>query len=84
MERTRRLDISHPTRIVQRDAKLLAREEQLADQRGITRLNCKCRLCIGSVRSKSKREHCIKHLRELGRHPYHRGATQVMKLFLAA
>lgn len=77
MERIPTLPITHPARIAARDAKLLDREERLADVRGDNRMHCKCRICIGSVRSKRKREHCKKHLRDLGRHPYHRGITRV-------
>lgn len=72
-----RLPITHSARVAARDAKLLEREERLAGERGEARMICKCRICIGSIRSRRKREHCRKHLRELGRHPYHRGFTRV-------
>lgn len=79
MEGNARLPLTHNDRILARDAKLLFREEALADQRGVSRVKCKCRLCIGSVRSTRKREHARKHLRDIGRHPYHRGKTPVSK-----
>lgn len=72
-----RLPITHPARVAPRDAKLLEREQRLAEVRGDVRMSCKCRICVGGQRSKRKREHCISHLMELGRHPYHRGSTRV-------
>jgi hypothetical protein len=74
-----RLPLHHSDRILARDAKLLEREERLADGRGIARVKCKCRLCIRSVRSMKKREFVRKHLQDIGRHPYHRGRTAVSK-----
>jgi hypothetical protein len=79
MAASTRLPLHHSDRILARDAKLLQREERLADERGVARVKCKCRLCIGSVRSTRKREFVRKHLRDIGRHPYHRGRTPVSK-----
>jgi hypothetical protein len=80
MDGNARLPLDHHDRILARDAKLLFWEEQLAEERGITRVKCKCRLCIGSVRSMRKHEYARKHLEEIGRHPYHRGKTPVREL----
>lgn len=77
MDRNARLELSDPRRIALRDAKLLAREETLARQQGARKWRCKCRICIGSVRSSRKWEQCVKHLSEIGRHPFHRGKTPV-------
>lgn len=73
-----RRSICDPIRVAARDEKLLIREESLLDAQGVRRTRCKCRICIGSIRSVRKREECRRHLRELGRHPYHRGRTQVV------
>lgn len=79
MEQSARMELSDPRRIALRDAKLLAREEAIARAHGSRKWRCKCRICIGSIRSARKWEQCAKHLRELGGHPFHRGATPVSK-----
>lgn len=77
MEGVSRLPLSDPRRIRARDAKLLLREGRLAQAQTGRKWRCMCRLCIGSVRSARKWEHCAKHLEEVGRHPFHRGITAV-------
>lgn len=78
MENNHRLSISDPIRVAARDEKLFLREERLLDAQGIRQTRCKCRICIGSIRLVRKREECRRHVKELGRHPYHRGQTQVI------
>lgn len=84
MAPNRQLPLTHPTRIHARDRKLLFREEQLADEQGLQTLKCKCRICIGSVRSRRRRHVVRKHLLEIGRHPYHRGHTPVRAMDYAS
>lgn len=77
METNARLLLTNPARIHARDQKLLLREERLADEQRLQTRKCKCRICIGSVRSRRRRHIVRKHLQEIGRHPYHRGKTPV-------
>jgi hypothetical protein len=66
-----------PARIQQRDMKLLAREEALADAQGLVARKYICRICIDSIRSCQRRSVIRKHLQEIGRHLYYCGHTQI-------
>lgn len=60
-----------------RDAKLLAREEAIADSRREKKRICPCNVCISGVRNILLRATVRKHLQWYGRHPYNRGSTEV-------
>ena len=62
-----------------RDAKLNAREERLADRARATKRVCPCNICCGENRSLRYRGVVREHLKKYGRHPYHRGSTEVRK-----
>ena len=72
-----RLPLNDNRRVIERDRKLLFREELLADlQRQVKRV-CKCNNCLGENHSLRLRTIVSQHLSIYGRHPYHRGSTQV-------
>lgn len=73
----RALPCASSRRIRARDSKLLAREEALADARGDVRRACPCNVCISGVRDVLMRASVRKHLDWYGRHPFHRGSTEV-------
>src|SRR5947209_4111196 len=60
-----------------RDLKLAAREEAIADRVRAVKRKCPCNICMGESFSMCLRPVVRDHLRLYGRHPYHRGATEV-------
>lgn len=60
-----------------RDLKLAAREEAIADQQSARKRKCPCNICMGENFSMQIRAVVRDHLKLYGRHPYHRGSTQV-------
>ena len=64
-------------RIIARDAKLNFREELLADRMGRHKRVCPCNICLGETRSLRFRSVVLQHLERYGRHPAHRGRTEV-------
>ena len=60
-----------------RDAKLMFREELVADRTQAQKRVYPCNICLGETRSLLYRSVVNQHLRTYGRHPYHRGSTEV-------
>ena len=77
MEMPHRLPLNDRRRQEERDRKLLFREEILADRQRQTKRVCKCNICLGENHSLRLRTVVSQHLHIYGRHPYHRGTTQV-------
>ena len=65
------------TRIMARDVKLNFRQELLADRMGRDKRVCPCNICLGETRSLRFRSVVCQHLQRYGRHPAHRGGTEV-------
>lgn len=59
------------------DAKLLAKEEDIADGRGDLKQACPCNVFIAGVCDVLFRKTVRKHLNLFGRHLFHRGSTEV-------
>ena len=75
-----RLPLRSTRRIAARDAKLLHREDAVAAGLGNAALkrNCPCNVCITGVRDQELLRRTVhSHLRRYGRHPFHRGSTEV-------
>ena len=64
-------------RIDARDRKLQFREEIIADRTGCLKRRCPCNICLGENRSLRFRSIVRDHLKRYGRHPFHRGRTEV-------
>ena len=62
-----------------RDLKLAEREEAIADQIRAVKRKCPCNICMGENHSMRLRAVVRDHLRLYGRHPYHRGSTEVSR-----
>ena len=77
MDAEMRLPLRDRRRKDARDVKLIAREEAMADRQGATKRNCPCNICMGENFSLRFRAVVRQHLRLYGRHPCHRGSTEV-------
>lgn len=64
-----------------RDAKLMAREEIIADARGDRKRACPCNVCISGDRDILLRRTVRNHVELYGRHPFNRGSTEVGLFF---
>ena len=73
-----RLPIQSEARINARDRKLESREKAVAERRGRTHRPCPCNICLGQNHSRKTHGTIHYHLSTYGRHPYHRGSTQVI------
>ena len=80
MENVNRLPLRDQGRKEARDQKLTRREEAIADRAGARKRKCPCNICMGENFSMRFRAVVQSHLRLYGRHPYHRGSTEVCKL----
>ena len=75
-----RLPLRSRRRISARDAKLLSREDAVGRGLGNAALKrpCPCNVCISGVRDQELFRRTVhNHLRRYGRHPFHRGSTEV-------
>lgn len=64
-------------RVRAQDAKLLARDEDIADGREDLKRACLCNVCIAGVRDVLLRKTVRTYLNLYGRHPFHRGSTWI-------
>ena len=72
-----RLPLSDRNRRIARDEKLARREEDIASRQGARKRKCPCNICMGLNHSLRFRAVVADHLRIYGRHPLHRGSTEV-------
>ena len=72
-----RLSVDNESRQKARDLKLLRREISIAEERGLRRILCPCRVCNRGIRTLISHATVTKHIRWYGYHPYQRGSTEV-------
>lgn len=77
MEGDQRLPLADSRRRERRDAKLAFLEELLADRTNARKRVCPCNICLGQTRCVLFTSVVNDHLRQYGRHPFHRGSTEV-------
>lgn len=77
MELPSRLPLHDRRRRIAPDAKLSFREELLAERAGESKRLCRCNIFLGENRAMRLRTVVQEHLKVYGRHPYHRGSTEV-------
>ena len=83
-EEVQRLPLRDRRRRDARDAKLNTREEIRANRQGAFKRVCPCNICCGENRSMRFRGVVRQHLDLYGRHPYHRGSTEVRNLSISS